>query len=154
MDDIVDLEIEKLNNIISKVESDPEPEHIKSVELELWKKIRTKAIEGRRTGLGVTAEGDMLAALGFTYGTKVSTNFSIEVHKQLAIEAYVSSIILAEERGCFPIWDFGKDLESNFLNRLYYVLSSEHYSKLKIVGRRNIALLTIAPTGTVNKFAA
>ena len=150
MDDIVDLEIEKLNNIIAKVESDPEPEHIKSVELELWKKIRTKAIEGRRTGLGVTAEGDMLAALGFTYGTEVATNFSIEVHKQLAIEAYVSSILLAEERGCFPIWDFNKDLESHFLNRVYDELSPEHYNNLKIVGRRNIALLTIAPTGTTS----
>lgn len=150
MDDIVDLEIEKLNNIITKIESDPEPEHIKSVELELWKKIRAKAIEGRRTGLGVTAEGDMLAALGFIYGTESATNFAIEVHKQLSIEAYTSSIILAEERGCFPIWNFNKDLQSNFLCRVYDELSPEHYNNLKVVGRRNIALLTIAPTGTTS----
>ena len=150
MDDIVDLEIEKIDKILSKIESDPESVEIKFVELNLWKNIKQKAVEGRRTGLGITGEGDMLAALGFRYGTKEATNFSEEVHKQMAISAYTSSITLAEERGCFPIWNLGKDFKSDFLKRIYNNLPEEQQHNWNLNGRRNGALLTIAPTGTTS----
>lgn len=150
MDDIVDLEIEKIDKILSKIESDPESTEIKSVELNLWKNIKQKAVDGRRTGLGITGEGDMLAALGLRYGTKEATDFSEEVHKQMAISAYTSSITLAEERGCFPIWNLVKDFKSDFLKRIYINLTEEQQHNWSLNGRRNGALLTIAPTGTTS----
>lgn len=154
MDDLVDLEIEKLDKIISKIESDKEPEDIKSVELNLWKKIKQKAVEGRRTGLGITAEGDMLAALELRYGTKEATEFSEEVHKMMAVESYKSSIEMAKERGSFPIWSFKKEINNPFIDRIYNELSDledfESCMKYQEFGRRNIANLTIAPTGSVS----
>lgn len=154
MDDLIDLEIEKLNKIISKIENDPESEDIKSVELNLWRKIKQKAIEGRRTGLGITAEGDMLAALNLTYGTKEAIDFSEEVHKVLAVESYKSSIDMAKERGSFPIWDYNKELRINpFINRIIdHIFIEEDYVYRDYMkhGRRNIANLTIAPTGSVS----
>lgn len=150
MDDLIDLEIEKLDKIIAKIESDSEPVHIKAVELDLWNNIRQMAIDGRRTGLGATAEGDMLAALGLIYGTKEATEFAINVHKELAISAYESSIILAEERGAFPDWSYKNDRESNFIYRIREEFSSEVLTNYLAFGRRNIACLTIAPTGTTS----
>jgi len=149
MDDIIDLELEKIDGIIAKIKSDPEDEFVKIYELNLWTKIREKAVEGRRTGLGVTGEGDMLAALGFTYGTDKATDFSEEVHKQLKLNAYKSSAIMAKERGAFPIFDFEREKNNPFINRIkeedfeLWVMMQHH-------GRRNIQLLTIAPTGTVS----
>ena len=150
MDDIVDLEIEKLDNIINKIESDPEPDETKKVEFDLWNKIRTKAIEGRRTGLGITAEGDMLAALGLKYGTSKATDFAVSVHKALAIASYTSSIVMAKERGPFKIWDASKDSSSLFLHRIIEELDDEIVEDWTNTGRRNIANLTIAPTGTTS----
>ena len=149
MDDIVDLELEKIDSIIKKVKSDPENEAIKRVELEMWKEIRQKCEQGRRTGSGVTAEGDMLAALNITYGTKKATNFAELVHKHLAIEAYKSSCILAKERGAFPIYDAKLEKSHPFLDRLR-ATDAELDSMMRKYGRRNIALLTMAPTGTVS----
>lgn len=149
MDDIVDLEEEKIQMILNKIESDIEPDYIKSVEKDTWLKILEMTEKGRRTGLGVTAEGDMLAALGLIYGTKEATDFSTLVHKTLAIQAYVSSAIMAKERGSFPIYDYNKELNNPFVQRL-----KDDYPELnkmlKDYGRRNIALLTIAPTGSVS----
>ena len=150
MDDLVDLEIEKIDAIISKIMADPEPMDIKYVELALWQKIKEKAINGRRTGLGTTGEGDMLAALGLLYGTKEATTFSTSIHKDLAIFAYMSSIELAKERGSFPIWDGENDRVSTFLNRIYPNLPVEYQLDWKLYGRRNIGVLTIAPTGTTS----
>ncbi len=149
MDDIVDLELEKIDAIIAKVKSDPESENIKRNELEMWEEIKYKCESGRRTGTGITAEGDMLAALGLKYGTPEATTFSVEVHKTLAIEAYISSTILAEERGAFPIYDEELEIGHPFLDRLKEA-SPELKSRMSRFGRRNIALLTIAPTGTVS----
>ncbi len=145
MDDIVDLELEKIDKILKKIETDPEPEHIKRVETELWLKIKDMSEKGRRTGLGVTAEGDMIAAIGLRYGTKKATEFSTKVHQTIAINAYKSSTIMAEERGSFPVYDFEKELNNPFVNRLK-TDAPELVDMLK-KGRRNIALLTIAPTG-------
>lgn len=150
MDDLIDLEIEKLDKIISKVENDPEPEDIKRVELNLWKKIRQKAVEGRRTGLGITSEGDMLAALGLRYGTREATEFATEVHKTLAVESYKSSIQMAKERGSFPIWDYKKEEENPFVNRILGEFYPKDLHDYLVNGRRNIANLTIAPTGSVS----
>ena len=147
MDDLVDLEIEKVESIIKKIESDPEPESIKAVELNLWKNIRDKA-EGRRTGLGVTAEGDMLAALGLIYGTPQATQFSEKVHELMAKESYKTSIVMAKERGCFPFWDLQKEIENPFLERVIGSLEKEYKEMYAFNGRRNIANLTIAPTGS------
>lgn len=161
MDDLVDLEIEKLDRIINKIISDPEPEDIKQVELNLWKRIRQKAIDGRRTGLGITGEGDMLAALGFRYGAKEATDFSERVHSLLAINSYTSSILLAEERGAFPIWNSFDEVLNPFIGRVLKKLNEgidvkSGYSNPLIwmyqtVGRRNISNLTIAPTGCLDK---
>lgn len=149
MDDIIDLEVEKIDAIIAKIEADPEDEQVKGIEKNLWLNIRKKTLQGRRTGIGITAEGDMIAALGSRYGTKEATDFSVEVHKLLAIEAYRSSVNVAEERGAFEVFDFDKEKDNPFINRI-----REHapklYEKMKRVGRRNIALLTIAPTGSVS----
>jgi len=149
MDDIVDLESEKIQMILSKIESDPEPENIKRVERETWSKIMEMTLKGRRTGLGVTSEGDMLAALGLRYGTPEATDFSTEVHKNLAISAYKSSAIMAKERGTFSVYNYEKELNNPFIQRLKEA-DPELDRMLKECGRRNIALLTIAPTGSVS----
>lgn len=149
MDDIIDLEVEKIDAILHKIEIDPEPEDVKMVERNLWNNIREKSLQGRRTGIGITAEGDMVAALGSRYGTAEATDFSVEVHKLLAIEAYRSSVELAEQRGSFPIFDIEKEKDNPFINRIKDA-APKVYDKMKRVGRRNIALLTIAPTGSVS----
>lgn len=148
MDDIVDIEIERIDMIIDKINSDPEPPYIKNVELELWNKIKNMCITGRRIGIGITGMGDMLAALGLTYGTQEATEFATNVHKTLAINAYKSSCLLAKERGSFPI--FNESLEKNniFIKRLSE--SDEELAELLKQGRRNISLLTVAPTGSVS----
>ena len=149
MDDIVDLENEKIVKIIDKIESDPEAEEVKRVELNLWKKIKSKAIEGRRTGVGITAEGDMLAALNYKYGTPEATTFSTDVHKKLALAAYRSSVDMAKERGAFPIYDSVREEKNPMINRIKEA-DEELYNDMVKYGRRNIALLTIAPTGTTS----
>ncbi|MCB2222328.1 MAG: adenosylcobalamin-dependent ribonucleoside-diphosphate reductase [Bacteroidetes bacterium] len=149
MDDIIDLEVEKIDAILAKIDADPELEEVKMVEKNLWINIREKTLQGRRTGIGITAEGDMVAALGSRYGTKEATDFSVEVHKLLAIEAYRSSVDLAEDRGSFPIFDIEKEKDNPFINRIKEA-APKIYEKMKRVGRRNIALLTIAPTGSVS----
>ncbi|WP_343747129.1 adenosylcobalamin-dependent ribonucleoside-diphosphate reductase [Fluviicola sp.] len=149
MDDIVDLELEKIDAILLKIDSDPESDAIKRVERELWEKIRKKSIQGRRTGIGITAEGDLLAALGLIYGSDEATAFSIEVHKTLAIEVYRSSVVTAKERGAFPIFDVQREKKNPFMQRLKEA-DPTLYSEMEKYGRRNIALLTIAPTGTTS----
>ena len=149
MDDIIDLELEKVDKILDKIGKDPEDQEIKRTEINLWNNIKKKCIEGRRTGVGITAEGDMLAALGCRYGTDEATNFSIEVHQLLAIEAYRSSVLLAKERGAFPIYDSKREKNNPFINRLKEADNSL-YDEMVKYGRRNIALLTIAPTGSVS----
>ncbi len=134
MDDIIDLEVEKIDAIIAKIDSDPEEEEIKRIEKNLWKNIREKSLQGRRTGIGITAEGDMIAALGVRYGTKEATNFSVEVHKLLAIEAYHSSVDLAEERGSFPIYSTEKEKDNPFIQRIAEA-APKVYEKMKRVGR-------------------
>lgn len=149
MDDIVDLELEKIELILKKVNSDPESEEVKGSERYLWEKIRKKSIMGRRTGLGITAEGDMLAALGLRYGTQEATDFSVDVHRTLALSAYASSVEMAGERGAFEIYDSEREKNNPFIARLRET-DSELYKKMLRYGRRNIACLTIAPTGTTS----
>ncbi len=149
MDDLIDLEIEKIDSILDKINIDPEEAEIKRVERLLWEKIRKKAMQGRRTGFGITSEGDMLAALGLTYGTEIATSFSEEVHKTLALEAYRSSVEMAKERGAFEIFDFEKEKNNPFINRLFDADASLKEDMQKY-GRRNISLLTIAPTGSTS----
>ena len=149
MDDIIDLEMEKIDKILEKIDSDPESEEVKSIERNLWKKIRAKTLKGRRTGVGTTAEGDMLAALGYRYGTPEATDFSESVHKSLAIAAYSSSVELARQRGAFEIFDAEREKNNPFINRLKES-SPELYENMVKYGRRNIACLTIAPTGTTS----
>jgi ribonucleoside-diphosphate reductase alpha chain len=149
MDDIIDLELEKIDAILAKINADPEPETVKRVERELWENIRKKAIEGRRTGVGITGEGDMLAALGLQYGSDIATDFSVEVHKTLALAAYRSSVDMARERGAFPIYNFEKEQNNPFIQRLFNE-DKKLEAEMKKHGRRNIALLTIAPTGTTS----
>ncbi|MCW8896425.1 MAG: adenosylcobalamin-dependent ribonucleoside-diphosphate reductase [Flavobacteriales bacterium] len=149
MDDIVDLEIEKVNRIIEKIEADPETPEVKRTELNLWQKIKTKSIQGRRTGVGITAEGDMLAALGLKYGTKEATEFSTEVHKKFALSAYRASVDMAKDRGAFPIYDSIREEKNPMINRIKEADATLYNDMVKF-GRRNIALLTIAPTGTTS----
>jgi ribonucleoside-diphosphate reductase alpha chain len=149
MDDILDLELEKIDQIIAKIDADPEPFDIKRTERELWVKIKEKAIQGRRTGIGITGEGDMLAALGLQYGSDEAIDFSEEVHKTLAINVYKSSVRLADERGAFPIFNIEKEKNNPFLNRLFS-LDPELKEEMVKHGRRNISMLTIAPTGSVS----
>ena len=149
MDDIIDLETEKIEAILMKIENDPEDDDIKAVERNLWEKIRAKATEGRRTGVGITAEGDMLAALGLRYGSDNATDFSIEVHKTLALEAYRSSTLMAKERGAFEVYDAQREKENPFILRIKNEDEGLYEDMLKY-GRRNISLLTIAPTGTTS----
>jgi len=149
MDDIIDLELEKIDAILSKINADPEIEELKHVERNLWTNIRKKSEEGRRTGIGITAEGDMLAALGLQYGSDEATNFSVEVHKTLALEAYKSSTYLAKERGPFSIYDAEREKTNPFILRMKEA-DPVMYNNMVKFGRRNIALLTIAPTGTTS----
>ncbi len=149
MDDIIDLELEKVEAILEKIYADPEDEEIKKVEINLWENIKRKALEGRRTGVGITAEGDMLAALGLRYGSENAIDFSVEVHKTLALETYRSSVEMAKERGAFEIFDYNKERDNPFLIRLGKE-DPELIEEMKKHGRRNISLLTIAPTGTTS----
>ena len=149
MDDIIDLELEKIEKIIAKIDSDPESEEVKEAEKHLWEKIYKKSGQGRRTGVGITAEGDMLAAMGLRYGTEEATEFSEQVHKTIALEAYRSSVNMAKERGAFAIYDSEREKNNPFINRLKEA-DSELYEEMKKYGRRNIACLTIAPTGTTS----
>ena len=149
MDDIIDLELEKVEQIIAKIAADPEDEEVRRVELELWKKIRTMAQKGRRTGLGITAEGDMLAALGLVYGSEEAIAFAVEVQKTLAVEAYRASVKMAAERGAFPVYDAAKEKDNPMIARIREA-DPELYAEMEKVGRRNIAMLTIAPTGTTS----
>ncbi|HJC78396.1 MAG TPA: adenosylcobalamin-dependent ribonucleoside-diphosphate reductase, partial [Candidatus Alistipes merdipullorum] len=149
MDDIIDLELEKVELIINKVAADPEEADIRHVEYELWKKIREMAVKGRRTGLGITAEGDMLAALGLRYGSDEAIDFAVKIQKTLALEAYRSSVTMAEERGAFPIYDAAREKDNPMIGRIREA-DPELYARMVEHGRRNIALLTIAPTGTTS----
>ncbi|MBE6188280.1 MAG: adenosylcobalamin-dependent ribonucleoside-diphosphate reductase [Rikenellaceae bacterium] len=149
MDDIIDLELEKVDLIIEKIESDPEDLDVRQVEINLWKKIKDMALKGRRTGLGITAEGDMLAALGLRYGSEKALKFAVEVHKTLAVEAYRASVMMARDRGAFGVFDAEKEKNNPMIARLREADSSLYEDMLKY-GRRNIAMLTIAPTGTTS----
>ena len=149
MDDIIDLEMEKIDLILKKIDEDPETEEVKGAERNLWQKIKTKTSKGRRTGVGTTAEGDMLAALGYKYGTKEATDFSEKVHRALAIAAYKSSVDMARTRGAFEVFDAEREKNNPFMKRLAEA-SPEMYQDMLKYGRRNIACLTIAPTGTTS----
>ena len=149
MDDIIDLEMEKIDKILDKIHSDPESEEIKHTEIQLWEKIRKKTLKGRRTGVGTTAEGDMLAALGLRYGTEEATEFSEKVHRALALAAYRSSVEMARERGAFEVYDAKREENNPFVARLRES-DPELYADMAKWGRRNIACLTIAPTGTTS----
>ena len=149
MDDLVDLEMEKIDAILAKILSDPETAATKRTEVELWEKIREKSLGGRRTGLGITAEGDMLAALGYTYGNDKAIAFSVEVQKTLAVNAYRSSVIMAKERGAFPIYDAKREEHNPMIDRIREA-DPELYKEMTKSGRRNISMLTIAPTGTTS----
>jgi ribonucleoside-diphosphate reductase alpha chain len=149
MDDIIDLELEKIDAILSKIHADPEEPEIKRVERRMWEQIRVKTEEGRRTGIGITAEGDMLAALGIRYGSDDGVDFSVEVQKTLALEAYRGSVNLARERGAFAIYDSSLERGNPFIERLKKE-DETLYRDIQRYGRRNIALLTIAPTGTTS----
>lgn len=149
MDDIIDLELEKIERILEKIDSDPESMEVKGSERHLWEKIYHKSGLGRRTGVGITAEGDMLAAMGLRYGTEEATEFSEKVHKTIALEAYRSSVNMAKERGAFEIYDTEREKNNPFINRLKEA-DPGLYEEMKKYGRRNIACLTIAPTGTTS----
>lgn len=149
MDDIIDLELEKIEKIMEKIDSDPESDEVKGTERHLWEKIYKKSGQGRRTGVGITAEGDMLAAMGLRYGTQEATDFSVEVHKTVALQAYRSSVEMAKERGAFEIFDAEREKNNPFINRLKEA-DAELYENMVKYGRRNIACLTIAPTGTTS----
>ena len=149
LDDLVDLDFEKVNNILEKIDNDPDPEYLKEHERSLWKNILHKGEMERRTGLGITAEGDMLAALGIKYGTPEATEFAKKVQQAIAVSAFESSVEMARERGCFPVFDYEIEKNNPFLNRLYD-LNPELRTNMQKNGRRNIACLTIAPTGSVS----
>ncbi|GAB6008048.1 adenosylcobalamin-dependent ribonucleoside-diphosphate reductase [Dysgonomonas reticulitermitis] len=149
MDDIIDLETEKIDMIMEKIGADPETNEVRGPEKHLWEKIRKKTLEGRRTGVGITAEGDMIAAMGLRYGTEEATTFAEEVHRTLALAAYRSSVDLAKERGAFEIYDAEREKENPFINRLAEA-DPQLYKDMQKYGRRNIACLTVAPTGTTS----
>ena len=149
MDDIVDLELEKIDKIMEKINNDPQTMEVKGAEYHLWEKIKDKSGKGRRTGVGITAEGDMLAAMGLRYGTQEATDFSVEVHKTLALSAYRSSVEMARERGAFSVFDASREKNNPFLLRIKKV-DPQLYDDIMTYGRRNIACLTIAPTGTTS----
>lgn len=149
MDDIVDLELEKIDAIMNKVKADPQTDEVKHAEYHLWEKIKNKSSLGRRTGVGITAEGDMIAAMGLRYGTQEATDFSVSVHRTLALSAYGSSVEMARERGAFAIYDAEREKNNPFILR---IKEADHqlYNDMVQYGRRNIACLTIAPTGTTS----
>ena len=149
MDDIIDLESEKIEKILEKIDADPESLEVKQSERHLWEKIQKKTLQGRRTGVGITAEGDMIAALGLRYGTEEATVFAEKVQKMLALAAYRSSVEMAKERGAFDIYDAKREEKNPFINRLREA-DPELYDDMVKYGRRNIACLTIAPTGTTS----
>jgi len=149
MDDIIDLEMEKIEKILDKIKSDPETQEVKTTELNLWNKIRNKTLKGRRTGVGTTGEGDMIAAMGLRYGTPEATEFSVSVHKALALAAYGSSVQMAKERGAFEVYDAKREQNNPYINRLREA-DPKLYEDMVKYGRRNIACLTIAPTGTTS----
>lgn len=149
MDDIVDLELEKIDRILEKIKLDPQSKEVKETESHLWEKIKRKSGQGRRTGVGITAEGDMLAAMGLRYGTKEATDFSVHIHKTLALNAYRSSVTMAQERGAFEVFDAKREANNPFLLRIKEA-DPQLYEDLQKYGRRNIACLTIAPTGTTS----
>ena len=149
MDDIIDLELEKVEQIIAKIDADPEEADIRYVESNLWKKVREMALKGRRTGLGITAEGDMIAALGMRYGSDKAVAFAVEVHKTLALAAYGASVEMAEERGAFPLYDAAREFDNPMIARIREA-DPALYERMVKSGRRNIAMLTIAPTGTTS----
>jgi ribonucleoside-diphosphate reductase alpha chain len=149
MDDLIDLELEKVDQILKKIESDPESEEIKMVEHNLWLNIKMKCLEGRRSGFGITAEGDMLAAMGLQYGTEEATAFAVKVQQTLCCTAYASSVQLAKERGSFPIYDAKREENNPFIRRIKDA-DPALYADMVKSGRRNIACLTIAPTGTTS----
>lgn len=149
MDDIIDLEQEKIDRIIKKIQSDPQSEEVKHTELHLWDKIKYKTAQGRRTGVGITAEGDMIAALGLRYGTEEATDMAVKVQRTLALSAYRSSVKMAKERGAFPVYDTAREANNPFILRIREY-DAELYAEMQQYGRRNIACLTIAPTGTTS----
>lgn len=149
MDDIVDLELEKIDRIMQKIQQDPQGDEVKESEYHLWEKIKHKSSQGRRTGVGITAEGDMIAAMGLRYGTPEATEFSVNVHKNLALSAYRSSVTMAQERGAFAVFDASREKNNPFLLRIKEA-DKQLYADLQKYGRRNIACLTIAPTGTTS----
>lgn len=149
MDDIIDLEQEKIDRIIKKIQSDPQSEEVKHTELHLWEKIKYKTAQGRRTGVGITAEGDMIAALGLRYGTEEATDMAVKVQRTLALSAYRSSVKMAKERGAFPVYDTAREANNPFILRIREY-DAELYAEMQQYGRRNIACLTIAPTGTTS----
>ncbi|MFC2290328.1 MAG: adenosylcobalamin-dependent ribonucleoside-diphosphate reductase [Prevotella denticola] len=149
MDDIVDLEMEKIDLIMEKIKHDPQSEEVKHAEYHLWEKIREKSGKGRRTGVGITAEGDMIAAMGLRYGMQEATDFSVNVHRTLALNAYRASVTMSQERGAFGIYDAKREENNPFINRLKEA-DAKLYEDMKKYGRRNIACLTIAPTGTTS----
>ena len=149
MDDIIDLEQEKIDRIIKKIQSDPQSEEVKHTELHLWEKIKYKTAQGRRTGVGITAEGDMIAALGLRYGTEEATDMAVKVQRTLALSAYRSSVKMAKERGAFPVYDTARQAKNPFILRIREY-DAELYAEMQQYGRRNIACLTIAPTGTTS----
>lgn len=149
MDDIIDLEQEKIDRIIKKIQSDPQSEEVKHTELHLWEKIKYKTAQGRRTGVGITAEGDMIAALGLRYGTEEATDMVVKVQRTLALSAYRSSVKMAKERGAFPVYDTAREAKNPFILRIREY-DAELYAEMQQYGRRNIACLTIAPTGTTS----
>ncbi|MBQ9177797.1 MAG: adenosylcobalamin-dependent ribonucleoside-diphosphate reductase, partial [Prevotella sp.] len=149
MDDIVDLELEKIECIMDKIKKDPQSDEVKNSEYHLWEKIYSKSGKGRRTGVGITAEGDMIAAMGLRYGTQEATDFSVEVHRTLALAAYGSSVVMAKERGAFSVFDAKREKNNPFILRLKEA-DEDMYKDMVKYGRRNIACLTIAPTGTTS----
>ena len=149
MDDIIDLEMEKIDLILSKIDSDPEPEEVKGPERNLWLKIKEKTLRGRRTGLGTTAEGDMIAAMGLRYGTPEATDFSVSVHRAVALAAYTESVEMAAQRGAFEVYDTAREANNPYIRRIAEA-DPGLYEKMARQGRRNIACLTIAPTGTTS----
>lgn len=153
MDDMIDLEIEKVDSILEKLQTDPEPIHVKRIEIDLWKKVREAAVKGRRTGTGITALGDVIAAMGMVYGSPESIEFTEEIYKNLAINAYASSIVLAKERGAFPIFNYEKEKDHPFIKKIIAELPENLQEMYRQYGRRNIALTTTAPTGSVSVLA-
>ena len=149
MDDLIDLELEKIDAILGKIKNDPEADEVKRVETLLWEKIKHKTRGGRRTGLGITGEGDMLAAMGLRYGSVEAINFAVEVQKTLAVEAYRQSVVLAKERGAFPIYNTEREQNNPMIRRIADA-DPQLYEEMKVHGRRNISMLTIAPTGTTS----